>query len=91
MASGFPSNFQDLTLTSSSRTCKLHSRKTKNSKGTVLTGKEDVLIAPENSRILAERILNAQLQMIEGGGHQFLVEQAHAFNAAVLKFLTSLS
>jgi pimeloyl-ACP methyl ester carboxylesterase len=57
----------------------------------VLTGKEDVLIPPENSRILAERIPNAQLQMIEGGGHQFLVEQAHAFNAAVLKFLTSLS
>ena len=57
----------------------------------VLTGKEDVLIPPENSRILAEGIPNAQLQMIEGGGHQFLVEQAHAFNAAVLKFLTSLS
>jgi hypothetical protein len=29
---------------------------------------------PENSKILAERIPHAWLQVIEGGGHQFLIE-----------------
>jgi 3-oxoadipate enol-lactonase len=56
----------------------------------VLTGSEDILIPPENATILTERIPNARLQVIEGGGHQFLVEQADAFNRAVLDFLDSL-
>ena len=56
----------------------------------VLAGKEDVLVPPENSKILAERIPNAHLQVIEGGGHQFLIEQPEAFNNAVLGFLLSL-
>ena len=56
----------------------------------VLTGSGDVLISPENTAILAERIPNARCQVIEGGGHQFLVEQADAFNTAVLDFLDSL-
>ena len=53
----------------------------------VLTGNEDVLVPPENSKILAERIPDSRMQVIEGGGHQFLVEQADAFNRAVLDFL----
>jgi 3-oxoadipate enol-lactonase len=53
----------------------------------VLVGKEDVLIPPENSKILAERIPNARLRVIERGGHQFLIEQPDAFNNAVLEFL----
>jgi pimeloyl-ACP methyl ester carboxylesterase len=57
----------------------------------VLTGSEDILVPPENATTLAERIPNAQLKVIEGGGHQFLVEQADAFNEAVLDFLESLS
>jgi pimeloyl-ACP methyl ester carboxylesterase len=56
----------------------------------VLVGKEDVLIPPENSKILAERIPNARLRVIEGGGHQFLIEQPDAFNNAVLEFLKAL-
>lgn len=56
----------------------------------VLSGSDDVLVPPENSKILAERIPNAQLQVIEGGGHQFLVEKADAFNQAVLEFLEAL-
>ena len=56
----------------------------------VLSGSDDVLVPPENSRILAKRIPNAQLQVIEGGGHQFLVEKADAFNQAVLEFLEAL-
>lgn len=57
----------------------------------VLTGSEDILIPPENSTILAERIPEARLKVIEGGGHQFPVEQADAFNGAVLDFLGSLT
>jgi pimeloyl-ACP methyl ester carboxylesterase len=56
----------------------------------VITGAEDVLIAPENARILAENIPGAQLRIIPGGGHQFLVEQAHAANEAILAFLNGL-
>ena len=56
----------------------------------VLVGKEDVLIPPQNSKILAERIPNARLQVIEGGGHQFLIEQPDLFNRAVLEFLMAL-
>jgi len=56
----------------------------------VLSGSDDVLVPPENSKILAERIPNAQFQVIEGGGHQFLVEQADVFNRAVLEFLEAL-
>jgi pimeloyl-ACP methyl ester carboxylesterase len=56
----------------------------------VLTGKEDVLVPPENSKILADRIPNARLQVIEGGGHQFLVERPDEFNRAVLDFLADL-
>lgn len=57
----------------------------------VITGSEDILIPPENSTILAERIHDARLEVIEGGGHQFPVEQADAFNGAVLDFLGSLT
>lgn len=57
----------------------------------VITGAEDVLIVPENSRILADRIPEAQLCVIPRGGHQFLVEQADAANEAILQFLKGLA
>jgi len=57
----------------------------------VITGSDDVLVPPMNSTVLAERIPNARLEIIQSGGHQFLVERAEAFNQAVLKFLSSLS
>jgi pimeloyl-ACP methyl ester carboxylesterase len=57
----------------------------------VVTGSEDVLVPPENSRVLAERIPNAQLRSIDGGGHLFVVEQPQQFNEAVIGFLNSLS
>jgi 3-oxoadipate enol-lactonase len=53
----------------------------------VLTGDGDVLIPPENSKILAERIPGAELKIIPGGGHQVLVEQPAPCNAAILEFL----
>ncbi len=57
----------------------------------VLTGDRDVLIPPENSKILAERIPGAELNIIPGGGHQVLVEQPEACNSAVLEFLRKLN
>ncbi len=56
----------------------------------VITGAEDSLIVPENSRILAEKIPDAKLRVIPEGGHQFLVEQADAANEAILAFLNDL-
>jgi pimeloyl-ACP methyl ester carboxylesterase len=57
----------------------------------VITGSEDVLIPPENSRALAERIPDAQLCLIDGGGHLFVVEQPQQFNEAVFGFLDGLA
>jgi pimeloyl-ACP methyl ester carboxylesterase len=56
-----------------------------------ITGSEDVLIPPENSRVLAERIPDARVRSIDGGGHLFVVEQAQQFNEAVFGFLDGLS
>jgi pimeloyl-ACP methyl ester carboxylesterase len=57
----------------------------------VLTADQDVLIPPENSEILAERIPNAELVIIQGAGHQVFVEQADASNDAILAFLKKCS
>ena len=57
----------------------------------VITGSEDVLIPAENSRVLAERIPNARVRSIDGGGHLFVVEKAQQFNEAVWGFLDGLS
>lgn len=52
-----------------------------------LTGTRDVLIPPENSRILAERIPNAQLHEIEGAAHIFPISHLDATVAAISAFL----
>ncbi|GBC77266.1 Putative non-heme bromoperoxidase BpoC [bacterium HR08] len=54
----------------------------------IITGDEDVLIPPENSRNLAARIPGARLAIIEGAGHAVFIEQAEAFNRLVLDFLS---
>ena len=53
----------------------------------VLTGAGDVLIPPDNSKILADRIPGAECLVVEGGGHQILIEQPGACNRAILAFL----
>ena len=57
----------------------------------VLTGGQDVLVPPENSKILAERIPNARLKVIDGGAHQFNIERPDEFNGAVIEFLEGLA
>jgi 3-oxoadipate enol-lactonase len=53
----------------------------------ILTGTEDRIIPPENSRILAEEIEGSELVEFEGAGHGFLAERAAETNAAVLGFI----
>lgn len=56
----------------------------------VITGSEDILVPPENSSILAARIPDARLHIIEGGAHQFILEKSDDFNKAVMEFLDGL-
>ena len=56
----------------------------------VITGKEDVLISSENSRILAERIPGAKLILLEPAGHVFWMEQPEQSREAILAFLSSI-
>lgn len=52
----------------------------------VLVGREDILTPPGFSRELARLIPNAKLKLIPGA-HGFFIEEAEAFNRAVLVFL----
>lgn len=53
----------------------------------VLTGGKDAVVPMENSLNLAEKIPNAELEIIENGSHMFFVENAGEFNRAVRDFL----
>ena len=53
----------------------------------VLTGAGDVLVPTANSKILADRIPNAELCVVQGGGHQILIEQPQSCNRAMIQFL----
>jgi len=53
----------------------------------VITGKDDMLISWENSRILAERIPNATLVVLEPAGHLFWGEQPEKSQTEILGFL----
>lgn len=52
----------------------------------VLTGKEDVLIPPDNSAVLARRIPGAKLIEYADAGHLFFVEKAGAVNERLIEF-----
>jgi pimeloyl-ACP methyl ester carboxylesterase len=53
----------------------------------IISGSEDIIVPPENARILAERIPDAELVELDGAGHGFLAEKAVEANKAVLSFL----
>jgi len=53
----------------------------------VITGSDDKIVPADNSRILAERIPGAELAVLLGAGHGYLVEKAAESNAIVLEFL----
>ncbi|CAA7599413.1 Alpha/beta hydrolase fold-1 [Acididesulfobacillus acetoxydans] len=52
----------------------------------VLAGSEDIVIPPQNSALLAERIPGARLLIFPEAGHLFFIEQAEEFNRQVLGF-----
>lgn len=53
----------------------------------VITGSEDRLVPPENSRRIAERIPGSLLVLLPGAPHRLFAENAEAFNREVLAFL----
>lgn len=53
----------------------------------VITGRKDVLIPPENSRILARQIPNARLLEINGAGHLFWISHSSETLSALISFL----
>jgi pimeloyl-ACP methyl ester carboxylesterase len=55
----------------------------------VITGKDDALIAWQNSRILSERIEGAEEVILEPAGHCFWLEQPEQSRAAIAGFLSS--
>ncbi|NPV58681.1 MAG: alpha/beta fold hydrolase [Actinobacteria bacterium] len=54
----------------------------------IMTGSEDVLIPPENSRILADAIPDSRLVVIPGAGHALQVMFPREVAGEVLKFIT---
>ena len=56
----------------------------------VVTGKEDRLIPPDNSRLLAAKIPGAILKEMPGG-HLFTSEYPDLFNSCVIEFVTECS
>jgi pimeloyl-ACP methyl ester carboxylesterase len=56
----------------------------------VITGKDDALIAWENSRILAERVPGARLEVLDPAGHCFWLERPEDSRAAIVRFLQSV-
>jgi 3-oxoadipate enol-lactonase len=54
----------------------------------VITGKDDALISWENSRLLAERIPGAALEILDPAGHCFWLERPEDSRAAIVDFLS---
>jgi 3-oxoadipate enol-lactonase len=57
----------------------------------VLVGNQDILTPRGDSEELAERIPNAELVVISGAAHGFMVEHATTFNRVLLEFLSRVT
>ncbi|MDX2044158.1 MAG: alpha/beta fold hydrolase [Acidobacteriota bacterium] len=55
----------------------------------VMTGTDDVLVVPGNSKIIAERIPNSRLIEFAEAGHLFFIEKAEDVNQRLLEFFQS--
>jgi len=53
----------------------------------VMVGEQDLLKPPRYSRLIAERIRNAELVVVPGAGHAVVLEQPGIINAGLLDFL----
>jgi len=56
----------------------------------IMSGDDDLLVPPENSRILKEFIPHAELNFFRGKRHCFFIEEADQFNQKVISFLKSI-
>jgi pimeloyl-ACP methyl ester carboxylesterase len=56
----------------------------------ILTADRDLLVPPENGRILASRIPGAELKELTNTGHLIHLESAQAFHHSVLRFFQGL-
>jgi pimeloyl-ACP methyl ester carboxylesterase len=54
----------------------------------LLHGTEDAVVDPRNSELLAERIPNARLELLDGAGHLFFWEQPERTAALITEFLS---
>jgi 3-oxoadipate enol-lactonase len=54
----------------------------------VITGSEDRMMPPDNSRLLAEGIPGAELYMVEGAGHSFFFEKPNEVNRVLIDFFS---
>ena len=57
----------------------------------VMVGNQDILTPRGDSEELAERLPNAELVVISGAAHGFMVEHATTFNRVLLEFLRRVS
>ena len=55
----------------------------------VITGDDDPIVRPINARILATLLPNATLEVIPGGGHLVLLDQATDAAPLIAEFLHS--
>jgi 3-oxoadipate enol-lactonase len=54
-----------------------------------ITGSEDRMMPPENSRLLAEGIAGAELYLVEEAGHSFFFEKPAEVNRVLIDFFAS--
>jgi pimeloyl-ACP methyl ester carboxylesterase len=55
----------------------------------VISGDDDPLVPVENARMLASRIPQARLEIVERAGHLFVWDEAEQISARIDRFLTS--
>jgi pimeloyl-ACP methyl ester carboxylesterase len=53
-----------------------------------ITGSEDRMMPPENSRLLAEGIAGAEHYVVEGAGHSFFLEKPDEVNRVLIDFFS---
>ncbi|MBE0504496.1 MAG: alpha/beta hydrolase, partial [Desulfuromonadales bacterium] len=56
----------------------------------VIGAEQDQAIPGEQPRLLAAGLADANLAILQGGGHLVNLEQPHGFNAAIKEFLAGL-
>jgi pimeloyl-ACP methyl ester carboxylesterase len=53
----------------------------------VITGDQDRMVPPENSRIIADKIPGAELSILQNSGHAFYTDQLEESSRVILDFL----